>query len=100
MIVDFTGRNLYFFLLLLWASSEFFIGKWMFGAKPEKHRIDKYPKMIILLSQLPFGVRWKKNVDKEDIPIFERYQRRIRIMYISTFFPLLIMYIFFNYTKF
>jgi hypothetical protein len=67
----------------------------MFKAKPEKKITDKYGKKVIFLSQLPFGSSWKKNVNREDGPLMEEYQHRIRLVYLSTFFPLILMYIFF-----
>ena len=94
MNFDLNERILYCVLLFLWSISEIFVGRWMFRAKPQKHRADKYPKGVIFLSQLPFGSGWKKSIDEEDIPAFEKYQSRIRIMFLSTLFPLFVMYIF------
>jgi hypothetical protein len=86
----------YFILLFLWGVSEIFVGKWMFKAKPGNHIRNKYLKRTVLLSQLPFGGSWKRSVEKVDIPVLERYQKRIRIWWLTTFIPLVTMYVFFN----
>ncbi len=91
-----TKLTTYYILLLLWGVSELFIGKWMFKAKPANHVTNKYQRRTVLLSQLPFGGSWKKSVEKVDYPVFEKYQQRIRIWWLTTFLPLLIIYAFFN----
>jgi len=97
---------LYFFLPI-WIVAEIFIGKWLFKAKPEKKIMDKYPKKIIFLSQIPFGKTWMKNVDKEDIRLLQTYQHRIRVWWLSIIIPLfltpltgiLYLYILFWFTR-
>jgi hypothetical protein len=76
-----------YYLIFIWIILEIVIFKWMFNLKPGKNLKDKYPKKIIFLSQLPFGSRWKNSVDKEDIELFENYQHRIKIWYLSLVIP-------------
>jgi len=85
---------LYFFIPM-WLLAEIFISTWMFKAKPKKDATDQYEKKVIFLSQLPFGKGWRNNVRREDVRLFERYQFRIKIWYLSLMVPFfLIMFIF------
>ena len=85
---------LYFFVPA-WIVTETLIVIWMFKATPDKNIKDKYPRKVIILSQLPFGKSWAKNIDKEDVRLLQTYQRRIRVWYLSLMIPFfLIMYIF------
>jgi len=85
---------LYFFVPV-WLVAETLIVIWMFKAKPDKNLKGKYPRKVIILSQLPFGKSWKKNVDKDDVKYLQIYQRRIRVWYLSLMIPFfIIMYIF------
>ena len=85
---------LYFFVPA-WIVAETLIVIWMFKAKPDKNIRDKYPRKVIILSQLPFGKSWRKNIDKDDVRLLQTYQHRIRVWYLSLMIPFfLIMYIF------
>ncbi len=78
--------SLYSFIFI-WGILEILISKWMFNAKPHNNLTKKYPKKVIFMSQLPFGNKWKNNVEKEDIVIFQNYQYRIRIWFLSLMIP-------------
>jgi hypothetical protein len=80
-----------YILIPIWMMAEVFIIKWMFKAKPGKNITCNYPKKIIFLSQLPFGTRWMKWIDKVDHTSFQTYQRRIRIGFLSVMIPLFII---------
>ena len=85
---------LYFFVPI-WIVAEILISIWMFKAKPGKNIAKKYPKKIIFLSQLLFGKRWRQPIDKEHVRLFETYQYRIRVWYLSLMIPfVLTMFIF------
>lgn len=85
---------LYFFIPA-WIVAETLIMIWMFKAKPDKNIKGKYPKKVVMLSQLPFGRSWVKNIDKDDVRLLQAYQRRIRVWYLSLMIPFfLIMFIF------
>jgi hypothetical protein len=90
-------NNIILYILIpIWVIVELFLVKWMFKSKPDRNRINKYPKKIIFMSQLPLGSKWKKRVDKDDIKIFEQYQNRIKVWSGSViiFFCLFIGYIY------
>ena len=59
---------LYFFVPV-WIVAEALIVIWMFKAKPDNNIRDKYPRKIIILSQLPFGKRWRKDIEKKDLTL-------------------------------
>ncbi len=87
------------YFILVWIILEIFIVIWMLRLKPKKNIINKYQKRTIFLAQLPFGSSWEKNILKEDILLFENYQYRIRIWYLSVMisFFLFFVYLFFKY---
>lgn len=87
------------YFILVWIILEIFTVIWMLRLKPKKNIINKYQKKIIFLAQLPFGSSWKKNILKDDIRLFENYQYRIRIWYLSVMIPffLFFVYLFLKY---
>jgi len=62
--------------------------------KPKKELMDKYSKKVIFLSQLPFGSRWRKGINKEDIELMKRYQGRIKIWYLTLIIPFVLIFIY------
>ena len=85
---------LYFFVPV-WIVAEILIGIWMFKGKPDENIKDKYSRKVVFLSQLPFGKRWIKYVDNEDVKLLQTYQHRIKVWYLSLMIPFfLVMYIF------
>ncbi len=81
-------------VLPIWVVAEVVIVCWMFKAKPDKHLHIKYSRKIILLSQLPFGIKWKKNVHSDDLNKMVTYQHRIIIWYLSVIIPFILFYIY------
>jgi len=81
-------RILYAFLSI-WGVVEIFVARWMFKAKPEENIARKYPKGMRFYSQIPFGKYWTRRVAKSDVQVLEKYQRRIRIWYLSVIIPFL-----------
>jgi hypothetical protein len=79
-------RILYAFCAI-WGIAEIFIARWMFKAKPEENIMRKYPKGVRFYSQLPFGKSWTRRVAKSDVQVFEKYQYRINIWYLSVIIP-------------
>jgi hypothetical protein len=94
MSVNLKEAILYFFVPV-WIAAETLIMIWMFKAKPDKNIKGKYPRKVVMLSQLPFGKSWANNIDKDDVKVLQTYQRRIRVWYLSLMIPFfLIMYVF------
>lgn len=84
-----------YFVIPCWIVAEALIILWVHKAKPDKNITDKYPKKIILLSQVPFGKSWKHSVNEKDIRLLQTYQHRIRVWYLSLMPPFfLILYIY------
>ena len=79
--------------LLFWFIAELFIIKWMWSARPKEKILEKYPKTIVYLSQIAFGIVLKKRIDEDDLPCFITYQKRIRIWFLSLFIPYLLILI-------
>lgn len=82
------------YAIILWVVLEIFIIRWTLSLKPEKNMIDKYDKKVIFFSHLPFGNSWKSKVAKEDIELFESYQHRIKIWYLSLIVPLILFFVY------
>ncbi len=74
----------------IWGIALIFISRWMYMAKPESGRTAKYSKRVIISSQRPFGTSWKMNVSADDLEVFEKFQRRIRIWYLFLILPFFI----------
>ena len=85
MKIDFF--TILYVIFFIWIIIEIFIAKWLFQGKPEKSIIKKYPQKIMFLAQLPFGGSWKKHIESQDVKLFENYQRRIRIFFLSIAIP-------------
>jgi hypothetical protein len=66
----------------------------MFSLRPGKDVTNKYQRKVVFLSQLPFGNRWKRYIKKEDIKLFENYQYRIRIWYLSVIVPFFLFFVY------
>jgi len=79
--------------LLCWLVAQALIIPWMFKARPDKKLLDKYSKKLIWLSGLPFGKKWKTGVAQEDIAMFEKYQKRTTIWYLSVIIPYALFYL-------
>ena len=79
-------RILYAFIAI-WGIVQIFVARWMFKAKPEDNITRKYPRGVRFYSQMPFGKSWTRRVDKSDVQVLEKYQRRIRIWYLSVIVP-------------
>jgi len=73
--------------LICWLVAQALIVPWMFKARPDKKLLDKYSKKLILQSSLPFGKKWKTGIAQEDIAVFEKYQKRIKIWYLFAMIP-------------
>jgi len=83
-----------FIILSVWVIAEIVIVRWMFKAKPDKNLHIKYSRKIILLSQLPFGIKWKKDVNSDDLNKMVKYQYRIKIWYLTVIIPFILFYIY------
>jgi hypothetical protein len=86
--------DLIYVFINIWAVSFVFISWWMLKAKPCKNVVNKYPRKIVFLSQMPFGKRWIKFVDSEDLHLMEKYQYRIKLWYLALIIP---FHLFFAY---
>ncbi len=90
--MNFNAMKLFLYLsIAIWGVAEIFMAKWMFKAKPNKNLMDKYPRKVVFLSQLPFGKNWKKYIDKDDVRLMEPYQHRIKVWFLSIIIPLLLI---------
>jgi hypothetical protein len=87
---------LLYFFIFIWVIVEIIIVRWMLLAKPERKILDKYPRRVIFLSQLPglFGNAWKNGIENEDLKKMESYQHRITIWYLSILIPFLLIFLF------
>ena len=65
----------------------------MFKSKPNKDLLKKYPKDLTKGYSLPFGNKWRTKIAKEDIAVFEKYQKRIRAWYFSVIIPYALFYL-------
>src|SRR5690242_2349630 len=53
------------------------IFSWALRAIPPKDILNKYTKLDLFLSRLPFTESWKKHVSIEDQPRFSKYRNRL-----------------------
>jgi hypothetical protein len=81
-----------FSIIVAWGIIELLIGNWMFKAKPARSIIEQYPKKIIITASLPFGGSWKKKIERNHIGVFEAYQFRVKICFLSIIVSLLAFY--------
>jgi hypothetical protein len=64
------------FFLLSWAAFVIVLQVWLFMAAPPKTIVNKYSRLLLLRSMLPFVKTWRRNVEPSDMDVIQRYRRR------------------------
>ncbi|MBI3344897.1 MAG: hypothetical protein HY028_08605 [Gammaproteobacteria bacterium] len=67
------------------------IGIWVYKATPSKELTQKYSKILIFQSRLPFTKSWKDNVDPQDKVVFEQYRKRGLVQLVAGFICILLL---------
>lgn len=83
------------YFIVVWIIIEACLVHWLIRGKPNKTIMSKYSKQVLFMIQLPFGKKWKNKIDRSDVEIFEIYQQRIKIWYLSLVIPMFLFFVYF-----
>jgi len=62
--------------LLAWAAFMIVLQVWLFLAAPPKTIVNKYSRLLLVRSMLPFEKTWRQNIEPSDMAAIQRYRRR------------------------
>ena len=62
--------------LLAWAVFMIALQVWLFLATPPKTVVNKYSRLLLVRSMLPFVKTWRNNIEACDMDAIQRYRRR------------------------
>ena len=68
-------------LIITWAVFQLFLGFWMSRGGPSKSVRDRYTKVVLIQSAIPFMTSWRAKIRLEDIHLFEEFRRRFFVFY-------------------
>ena len=93
MLIDIT-------LVIAWAILQIPLGFWLFKAKPSKQIVEKYPKLVVFQSSVPFMKNWRNKIQSADLKIFEEYRKRVLIQYYLCFTLPILLFFLYLYIKY
>ena len=63
-------------VLLAWAVFVIVLQVWLFLAVPPKTVVNKYSRLLLVRSMLPFVKTWRRNIEASDMEAVQRYRKR------------------------
>jgi hypothetical protein len=80
--------------LLVYLGLLFGVAIWALQARLPSRLKTNYPRRITFMSQMPLAFRWREQVSKEDLPVFEKARQRQHafLIAVASMIPLLSFY--------
>ena len=92
--MEINAITIIYIFLIVWVITNIGMVKWVSKSRPDKNITEKYSKKTVILSQLPFGSKWKAKVDENDIVAMVQYQHKVKVWYSYMLITVLFFFIY------